>query len=135
MVAFFIIVLSGVRLSSLDTMATTGLSYQRQMIDDDDDYGAIGSMKIGKGNRSSRINSAPTPLFPPQLPHYQDTASNPGRCDGKPATNRLSYGAAEGSNIKQEWKAWGWFSVAVLIFIEKIRICRMCTEINVVPRI
>jgi hypothetical protein len=35
-VDFFIIILSGVRLSPLGTAATTGLLYQTQMIDDGD---------------------------------------------------------------------------------------------------
>jgi hypothetical protein len=38
-----------VRLSPLGTAATTGLLYQPQMIDDGD-CGAIGGMKIGRGN-------------------------------------------------------------------------------------
>jgi hypothetical protein len=38
--------------------------------------------------------SAPVPLCPPQIPHDQTPGSNPGRRGGKPATNRLSYGAA-----------------------------------------
>jgi hypothetical protein len=32
------------------------------------DYGAIGGMKIGKGNRSTRRKPAPVPLCPPQIP-------------------------------------------------------------------
>jgi hypothetical protein len=36
---------------------------------DDDDYGAVGGMRIGKGNRSARRKPAPAPLFPPQIPH------------------------------------------------------------------
>jgi hypothetical protein len=40
---FFIIVVSGVRLSPLGTAATTGLLYQPQMIDDGD-CGEIGGM-------------------------------------------------------------------------------------------
>jgi hypothetical protein len=41
--------------------ATTGLSYQSQMIGDDD-CGGIGGMKIGRGNRSTRRKPAPAPL-------------------------------------------------------------------------
>jgi hypothetical protein len=37
-----------VRLSPLGTSATVGLLYQPQMIDDD--YGAVGRMRIGRGN-------------------------------------------------------------------------------------
>jgi hypothetical protein len=32
------------------------------------DCGAIGGMKIGKGNRSTRIKLTPAPLCPPQIP-------------------------------------------------------------------
>jgi hypothetical protein len=62
--SFFIIV-GGVRLSPLGTAATTGLLYQHQMIDEGD-CGEIGEIKIGKGNRSTRIKPAPAPLCPPQ---------------------------------------------------------------------
>jgi hypothetical protein len=66
----------------LGTAATSGLLYKPQMIDEDD-CGAIGGMMIGRGNRSTRRN----PIWP-----YP--GSNAGRRGGKPATNRLSYGAA-----------------------------------------
>jgi hypothetical protein len=48
-----------------------GLLYQPRMIDDDDDEecGAVGGMKIGWGNRSSRRNPIPESLCPPQIPH------------------------------------------------------------------
>jgi hypothetical protein len=91
-VIIFFIIIRGVRLSPLGTVATTGLLYQPQMIDDGD-CGAVGGMKIGKGNLSTRRIPVPAPLCPPQIPH-DDPASNLGRRGGKPATNRLSYGAA-----------------------------------------
>jgi hypothetical protein len=47
--------------------------------------GEFGGMKISRGNRSTRRKPAPGPLCPPIIP---------GRRGGKPATNRLSYGAA-----------------------------------------
>jgi hypothetical protein len=78
---------------SLGTLATSGLLYKPQMIDEDD-CGAIGGMKIGRGNRSTRRKPAPTPLCPPQIPHDKTRARTPDRLCGKPATNRLSYGAA-----------------------------------------
>jgi hypothetical protein len=67
-IIIIIIIISGVRLIPLGTAATVGLLYQPQMIDDDD-CGAIGGMKIDRGNRSTRRKSAPAPLCPPQIPH------------------------------------------------------------------
>jgi hypothetical protein len=55
------IIRSGVRLSPLGTAAITGLLYQPQMTDDGDCV-AIGGMKIGTGNRSTRRKPAPAHL-------------------------------------------------------------------------
>jgi hypothetical protein len=57
---FFLVSLGGVRLSPLGTSATVGLLYQPKMIDDD--YGAVGGMRIGRGNRSTRRKPAPKEL-------------------------------------------------------------------------
>jgi hypothetical protein len=65
---FFVIILSGVRLSPLGTAATTGLLYQPRMIDDGD-CGAIDGMKIGRRNQSTWRQPAPVPLCSPQIPH------------------------------------------------------------------
>jgi hypothetical protein len=51
-------------------------------------------MKISRGNRSTLRKPARVPLCPPQIPHDQTRARTPGRRGEKPATNRLSYGAA-----------------------------------------
>jgi hypothetical protein len=50
------------------TAATTDLLYQPRMIGDGD-CEEIGGIKTGRGNRSTRRNSAPAPLCPPQIPH------------------------------------------------------------------
>jgi hypothetical protein len=63
-----VVSLGGVRLSPVGTSATAGLFYQPRMIDGDD-YGAVGGMRIGKGNRSTRRKPAPVPLCLPQIPH------------------------------------------------------------------
>jgi hypothetical protein len=52
---------------SLGTAATSGLLYKSQMIDEGD-CGAIGGMKIGRENRSTRRKPAPAPLCTPQNP-------------------------------------------------------------------
>jgi hypothetical protein len=64
-VIFFI--LSGVRLTPLGTAVNTGLLYQPQMMDDGD-CGAIGGMKIVRGNRRARSKPTPVPLCQPQIP-------------------------------------------------------------------
>jgi hypothetical protein len=46
---FFFIIIIGVGLSPVGTAATSGLLYKPQMIDEGD-CGAIGGMKIGRGN-------------------------------------------------------------------------------------
>jgi hypothetical protein len=63
----YVVSLGGMRLSPLGTSATVGLLYQPRMIDDDN--GAVGGMRIGRGNRSTRRKPAPVPLCPPQIPH------------------------------------------------------------------
>jgi hypothetical protein len=45
----------------------TGLFYQPRMADDE--CGAIGGMRNGSGNRSTRRKPVPVPLCPPQIPH------------------------------------------------------------------
>jgi hypothetical protein len=42
--------------------------YQPRMIDDDE-CGAVGGMRIGRGNRSTRRKPASLPLCPPKI-HY-----------------------------------------------------------------
>jgi hypothetical protein len=64
---------------------------------DDDECGAIGGMRIGRGNRSTRIKPAPMPICSPQI-LYDLT---PGLRGGKPQTNRLIYGKAIRINVKE----------------------------------
>jgi hypothetical protein len=65
---FFLVTLGGVRLSPLGTSPIVGLLYQPRIIDDDD-YGAVGGMRVGRVNRSTRRKPAPVPHCPPQIPH------------------------------------------------------------------
>jgi hypothetical protein len=55
--------------SPLGTAATTGLSYQPQVTDDECE--AIGGMKIGRGSRSTRRKPTSAPLCLPQISHDQ----------------------------------------------------------------
>jgi hypothetical protein len=64
----FLISWCGLRPSPLGTASITGLLHQPQM-KDDGDCGAIGGMKIGRGNRSIRRKPAAMTLCPPQIPH------------------------------------------------------------------
>jgi hypothetical protein len=57
-------------------------------------FGAIGGMKIGRGNRSTRRKPTPALLCPPQNPTWQTRFRTPDRRVRKPATNGLSYGTA-----------------------------------------
>jgi hypothetical protein len=52
--------------SRLGTSATFGLLYQPWIADNDDECGAVGGMRIDRGNRSSRRKPASVPLCPSQ---------------------------------------------------------------------
>jgi hypothetical protein len=56
-----------VRLSLLGTSATNWFIAPPRMMDDDE-CGAVGGMRIGRGNRNTRRKPAPVPLCP-QIPH------------------------------------------------------------------
>jgi hypothetical protein len=56
---FFLLFLVGWDLSPLGTATTTNLLYQPQMTEDGD-CGAIGGIKIGRGNRSTRRETCPS---------------------------------------------------------------------------
>jgi hypothetical protein len=75
MLFFIIIILSGMRLSPLGTLTTTGLLYQLQMIDDAD-CGAIGGIKFGRGGRSNR--KKPEGHFVHHKPHMTRPGLEPG---------------------------------------------------------
>jgi hypothetical protein len=78
-----------VGLSPLVTAATSGLLYQPQMIGGGYS-GAIGGMKIGRGNPSTRRKPAPAPLRPPQIPLDQTRARTRAAAVG---SQRLTAGA------------------------------------------
>jgi hypothetical protein len=60
----------GVRLNPLGTATTNWPTVPvPDERDDDDEYGAVGGMRIGRGNRSTLRNPAPVPLCPPQILH------------------------------------------------------------------
>jgi hypothetical protein len=85
-----------VRLSPLGTSAS---NWPLIPAPDDGECGVVGGMRIDRGNRSTRRKPAPVPLCPSQIPY--DLGSNPGRRGGKPATNRLSYGATLPNRLVQ----------------------------------
>jgi hypothetical protein len=85
---------SGVGLSPLGTAANSGLLYKPQMIHEGD-CGALGRMKIGRGKPKYSEKTYPSVTLSTTNPTWPDPGSNPGHRGGKPATNRLSYGAAK----------------------------------------
>jgi hypothetical protein len=81
---------------TLGTATTTGLLYQPRMMGEGDS-GEIGGMKIGRGAEVLGENLPQRQFCPSQNPTWLDPVLNPGCRGGKPATNRLSYGAAMAS--------------------------------------
>jgi hypothetical protein len=76
----------GIQLRPLGTAAT---DWPAVPAPGDYDYGEFCGIEIGRGNRSTRRELAPAPLYPPQIPLDQTRDRTRG---GKPATNRLGYG-------------------------------------------
>jgi hypothetical protein len=63
------------------------------------DCGAVGGMRIGRGNRSTRRKFAPTPLCSPQIPHEQARAQTRVAALGKIPTILASGNIVYGLNI------------------------------------
>jgi hypothetical protein len=74
---------------------------QPQMIDEGD-CGAIGGMKIGRGNRSTRRKPAPAPFCPPQIPLDQTRARTRAAAVG---SQRLTAWAITSALVGGEWSA------------------------------
>jgi hypothetical protein len=79
------------RLGSLGTSAT-----EWPIVPAPSDYedGEFGGRTFGRGNRSTLKKTCPSTTLSSTNPTWPDPGLNPGRRGGKPATNRLSYGAA-----------------------------------------
>jgi hypothetical protein len=128
------IILSGVRLSPLGTEVTTGLLYQLQMIDDGD-CGAIGEMKIDKGNRRTRRKPIAVSLCTPQIPHDPTRARTRAATVGsqrltawamaRPQVNTFSQTvvARNGNWCKMEWKIIYESSVARMTLVAILHSC------------
>jgi hypothetical protein len=65
---FFLISSGGVRLSPPGTSATIWPNVPTPG-DTHDECGAIGGIKIRRGNQNTRRKSTSVPLWPPQIPH------------------------------------------------------------------
>jgi hypothetical protein len=78
---------------SLGTATTTGLLYQPQMIGDAD-CGETDGNEDWQGKPKYSEKTCPSATLSTTNPTWLDPGLNPGRRGGKPATNRLSYGAA-----------------------------------------
>jgi hypothetical protein len=66
----FLVSWGGLRLSPLDTSATNWPMVPAPDGDDDDECGAIGGIRIGRGTQSTRRKPALVPLCPPQITYY-----------------------------------------------------------------
>jgi hypothetical protein len=86
---YFFDCMDGMRLSPLGTHKTPlGPLYQVRVIHD---YGLVGGMTIGRGNRRTRRKPAPVLFSPPQIPYDLIWHQTRGCRGGKSANNRLSY--------------------------------------------
>jgi hypothetical protein len=72
-------------------------------------------MQIGRGKPKYSEKTCSSATLSTTNPTWLDPGLNPGRRDRKPATNRLSYGAA--------FVKINWFSVYLRIFCQLPRLC------------
>jgi hypothetical protein len=89
----------------------TGLLYQRRMIDDE--CGAVGGMRIDRGNRSTRRKPAPVPFCAPRIPHDLTWARTRTAAVGaRQLTKILNANTAprRGHATSCSWGVWGGFS-------------------------
>jgi hypothetical protein len=91
----------GVRLSPLG-IAATGLLHQPQMINDSH-CGAMGGMRIGRGNRNTRRKPAPVPLCPPQLPHYLTRARTRAAAEGSRRLTAWAMARPKGKSVRNSF--------------------------------
>jgi hypothetical protein len=91
----------------------------------DDDCGAIGAMRINKGNGSTRRKSVPSASLSTTNPTSYP-GSNLGRRGAKPATNRLSYGTVKKKRHKSQNLS---ISVAFIYFLGGV-ICIYCCKVQ-----
>jgi hypothetical protein len=116
---FFLVSLCGVRLGPLGMSVTVGLWYQLRMIDDD--YGAFGGMRIGRGNRSTRRNPASVPLCPPQIPHDLTWDWTRAAAVG---SQRLTAWAMARPYVSCYW--WLWFVLVCCVhFLTQYGLCQL----------
>jgi hypothetical protein len=97
---FFLVSMGGVRPSPLGTSAAVGLLYQPSMMmimEQLVEWDWQGKPKYSEKTCLSATSSTTNLTWP-------DLGSNPGRRDGKPATNRLSYGTA--FHRVRGWTEW-----------------------------
>jgi hypothetical protein len=83
--------------------------------DDNDECGAVGGMRIGRGNRSTRKKPAPVPLYPPQILHDL-TWVRTRTGGGKPASNGLSYGTAQVKVLSRDLPLLSLFTPSISLY-------------------
>jgi hypothetical protein len=73
-----------------------------------DECGAVGGMRIGKGNRKYSEKTSPNSTSSTTNPTWPDLGPIPARRSGKPATDRLSYGMAFIATLQHLHYDGGW---------------------------
>jgi hypothetical protein len=80
--------------SKLGPLGTSATEWPIVPAPGDYDDGEFGGMKTVQGKPKYSEKTCPSATLSTTNPTWSDPGLNPGRRGGKPATNRLSYGAA-----------------------------------------
>jgi hypothetical protein len=80
--------------SKLGPLGTSATEWPIVPVPGDYDDGEFGEMRIGRVKPKYSEKTCPSATLSTTNPTLPDSGLNPGHRGGKPATNRLSYGAA-----------------------------------------
>jgi hypothetical protein len=94
--------------SKLGPLGTSATEWPIVPASGDYDDGEFGGMKIGRGNRSTRIKPAPVPLCPPQIPLDQSLARTRAAAVGSQRLTAWAMARPQNNVVTMYISTWLW---------------------------